>query len=66
MSPTGTTGVCDYRPQTSRRTPGSGDHVQRDSKGPYSNLSHFEAAVLFTIFTSVVMGVVTKRIDRLH
>ena len=34
MSPTGTTGVCDYRPQTSRRTPGSGDRVQRDSKGP--------------------------------
>jgi hypothetical protein len=34
MSLTGTTGVCTYRPQTSRRTPGSGDRVQRDSKGP--------------------------------
>jgi hypothetical protein len=28
------------------------------------NLSHFEAAVLFALFTSVVMGVVTKRTDR--
>jgi formate hydrogenlyase subunit 4 len=28
------------------------------------NLSHFEAAFLFSVFTSVVMGVVTKRSDR--
>ena len=28
------------------------------------NLSHFEAAVLFAFFTSVVMGIVTKRNDR--
>ena len=30
---------------------------------PKMNLSHFEAAVLFSLFTSVVMGVVTKRTD---
>ena len=28
------------------------------------NLSHFEAAFLFSLFTSVVLGVVTKRTDR--
>jgi hypothetical protein len=28
------------------------------------NLSHFEAALLFSLFTSVVLGVVTKRTDR--
>jgi hypothetical protein len=28
------------------------------------NLSHFEAAMLFSLFTSVVLGVVTKRTDR--
>jgi hypothetical protein len=28
------------------------------------NLSHFEAALLFSLFTSVVMGIVTKRTDR--
>jgi hypothetical protein len=28
------------------------------------NLSHFEAALLFSLFTSVVLGVVTKRSDR--
>jgi hypothetical protein len=28
------------------------------------NLSHFEAAVLFSLFTSVVMGIVTKSTDR--
>jgi hypothetical protein len=35
---------------------------------PKMNLSHFEAAILFSLFTSVVMGVVTKRTDaeRLH
>ena len=35
---------------------------------PKMNLSHFEAAYLFSLFTSVVMGVVTKRtdLDRLH
>ena len=31
---------------------------------PKMNLSHFEAAFLFALFTSVVMGVVTKRTDR--
>ena len=31
---------------------------------PNMNLSHFEAAVLFALFTSVVLGVVTKRTDR--
>ena len=28
------------------------------------NLSHFEAAFLFSLFTSVVMGIVTKSTDR--
>lgn len=28
------------------------------------NLSHFEAAVLFALLTSVVLGVVSKRTDR--
>lgn len=28
------------------------------------NLTHFEAAVLFALVTSVVLGVVTKRTDR--
>lgn len=28
------------------------------------NLSHFEAALLFALFTSVVLGVVTKKTDR--
>jgi hypothetical protein len=31
---------------------------------PKMNLTHFEAAFLFALFTSVVMGVVTKRTDR--
>ena len=31
---------------------------------PKMNLSHFEAAFLFALFTSVVLGVVTKRSDR--
>jgi hypothetical protein len=31
---------------------------------PKVNLSHFEAAVLFALFTSIVMGVVTKRSGR--
>lgn len=31
---------------------------------PKMNLSHFEAAVLFSLFVSVVMGMVTKRTDR--
>jgi hypothetical protein len=30
---------------------------------PKMNLSHFEAALLFSLLTSVVMGVVTKRTD---
>jgi hypothetical protein len=28
------------------------------------NLTHFEAALLFALFTSVVLGVVTKQSDR--
>jgi hypothetical protein len=31
---------------------------------PKMNLSHFEAAFLFALFTSVVLGIVTKRNDR--
>ncbi|HEV3331848.1 MAG TPA: hypothetical protein VG096_12745 [Bryobacteraceae bacterium] len=31
---------------------------------PKMNLSHFEAALLFSLFTSVVLGVVTKQNDR--
>ena len=30
---------------------------------PKVNLSHFEAALLFSLFTSVVLGVVTKKTD---
>ena len=28
------------------------------------NLSHFEASLLFALFTSVVLGIITKRTDR--
>ena len=31
---------------------------------PKMNLTHFEAAFLFALFTAMVMGVVTKRTDR--
>jgi hypothetical protein len=31
---------------------------------PKMNLTHFEAAILFSLFTSVVLGVVTKQNDR--
>lgn len=31
---------------------------------PKMNLSHFEAALLFSLLTSVVMGIVTKNNDR--
>jgi ABC-type dipeptide/oligopeptide/nickel transport system permease component len=31
---------------------------------PKMNLTHFEAALLFSLFVSVVLGVVTKRNDR--
>jgi hypothetical protein len=31
---------------------------------PKMTLSHFEASLLFALFTSIVMGVVTKRDDR--
>jgi hypothetical protein len=31
---------------------------------PYMGLSHFEAALLFSIFTSIVLGIITKRTDR--
>jgi hypothetical protein len=31
---------------------------------PKVNLSHFEAALLFSLCTSIVLGVVTKRDDR--
>jgi hypothetical protein len=30
------------------------------------NLSHFEASFLFALFTSVVLGVVSKKTDRLR
>jgi hypothetical protein len=30
---------------------------------PKMNLSHFEAAVLFALFSSVALGVITKRTD---
>lgn len=30
---------------------------------PKMNLSHFEAAVLFALLSSVVLGVITKRTD---
>ena len=28
------------------------------------NLSHFEAAVLFALLTSIVLGIITKKTDR--
>jgi hypothetical protein len=28
------------------------------------NLSHFEASLLFSLLTSIVLGVITKRTDR--
>jgi hypothetical protein len=31
---------------------------------PKMNLTHFEAAMLFALFTAVVLGVVTKQTDR--
>lgn len=31
---------------------------------PRMNLSHFEAAFLFALLTSVVLGVVTKKTDK--
>jgi hypothetical protein len=31
---------------------------------PKMALSHFEAAFLFSLFSSIVLGVVTKRTDR--
>ena len=31
---------------------------------PKMNLSHFEASLLFALFASVVMGIVTKKTDR--
>ena len=31
---------------------------------PKMNLSHFEASVLFALFASVVMGIVSKKTDR--
>ncbi len=31
---------------------------------PKVTLSHFEAALLFALFTSIVLGVVTKKTDR--
>lgn len=31
---------------------------------PKMNLSHFEASFLFSLLTSVVLGVVSKRTDR--
>jgi len=31
---------------------------------PKMNLSHFEAALLFAVFSSIVLGVITKRTDQ--
>jgi len=31
---------------------------------PKLNLSHFEAAFLFSLFTSVVMGITSKKTDK--
>ena len=31
---------------------------------PKITLSHFETAVLFALFTSIVLGIVTKRTER--
>jgi hypothetical protein len=31
---------------------------------PKMNLTHFEAAILFALFTSIVLGVVTKKTDK--
>ncbi len=31
---------------------------------PKMTLSHFEASVLFALFTSIVLGIITKRTDR--
>jgi hypothetical protein len=31
---------------------------------PKMTLSHFEAAFLFSLFTAVVLGIVTKRTDK--
>jgi CHASE2 domain-containing sensor protein len=31
---------------------------------PKMNLSNFEAALLFALFTSVVLGIITKKTDR--
>lgn len=31
---------------------------------PKVNLTHFEAALLFALFSSVVLGIVTKKTDR--
>jgi len=31
---------------------------------PKMNLTHFEAALLFALFASIVLGVVTKKTDR--
>jgi hypothetical protein len=31
---------------------------------PRMNLTHFEAAFLFALFASVVLGIVTKKTDR--
>lgn len=30
---------------------------------PKANLSHFEAALLFALFSSIVLGVITKKTD---
>jgi hypothetical protein len=31
---------------------------------PQLNLSHFEASVLFALFTSILLGIITKHNDR--
>ncbi len=30
---------------------------------PKVNLSHFEASIIFGLFTSIVLGIITKRTD---
>ena len=31
---------------------------------PKVNLTHFEASLLFALFTSVILGIITKRTDK--
>jgi hypothetical protein len=31
---------------------------------PQINLTHFEASVVFALFTSIILGIITKRTDK--